>query len=427
MQQAYARLAGTPTGPGLPSAWRQSPVVIGDRTLSRVRLQPDNGRPAIQLVFLRLPDGVPTGTGTDEYGLQSLLRLYQGRIRTINASDRTQSYTERQLLDTLTALIRRFRASDVRTLDYLNSKLGYSITEGVDHSDHSVAARLLREATLRARQQSRAALPLQGYEGYGIATRPGNLPAATSDRKRTVFRNYDVHDDQTGDDCPTVLIYCTPDKPRADDYASWVRRFYPCPEPRARGGQIVSWIGNDNAAYTRPELCLTASPATSTAITTASCGRSPQQWSLTGGALRQGTRCARVSGDRPVLGACPARPTRWTLTPAGRIRTGTLCRTQDDLLRTRPRLRTAPCSATDPGQRWFTDRALRTAPSSDALNGDVGIAGSAVLPLGTLLGSAYAAAFTDWYSKAITVSSPDSRAREDGYLRGRAPATAWDL
>ncbi|MEV0255278.1 hypothetical protein AB0H82_13620 [Streptomyces sp. NPDC050732] len=352
VQQAYSALAGRPMRPGAPSPWKASPVRAGGRTLHSVHL--DNGplRPDIRLVFLRLPDG---GWSREAARRQSLLALFQSRIRSLGAVDGSAQYTEPALISTLAALIERFRPCDVRTLDFANTALKSSGKEWADHSDHAVTGRYLRLATLRARP-ARQTPRLTAYEGYGSgSSRPPNLGAVQSARKTAVFEHYYIHDERRVSDCPRQ--YCVPTRRAAGQYTRWLERRYARRAPAPRPGTVVSWIGSTAARFTASELCLTGDRGE---VRTEPCvGTVHQLWRIADGELWTGSgsgvgrRCARVRGGAVVLVPCTGGSPRWMITRRGQLRTGGVCLTQDDLLRPRPRLRSATCTTADPGQRWF--------------------------------------------------------------------------
>jgi hypothetical protein len=355
VEQAYAQLAGIRIGRSIPSAWTNSDLTVDGHRIHSTHLDSGTGRPDIQLVFLRLPDGFPTGTGSKTYRYQSLLKLFQHRIPRIRSVDRTSTYTESALVSTLTELIEGFRATSVQTLDYANTVLGYSedLSVAIDHSDHDVTARYIRIATLAARSR-RPKLTLSAYQGYGISTRPVNLSKRTIAGKTAIFKNYDVHDDKGATTCRGV--YCTPNKPLAHDYANWLRRNYLRPTPNPKPGTLVSWIGSTKRSYADASLCIAR--ATRGHVVTAHCtaGAASQQWRLTNnGAIRSatGTTCLHTGTTTVTTGSCTRRPARWTITAIGQLRAGNRCLTQDDLLRTKPTLHLAACTAIDPGQYWF--------------------------------------------------------------------------
>ncbi|GGR95535.1 lipoprotein [Streptomyces aureoverticillatus] len=359
VQQAYGALAGRLMPPGGPSPWKASPVRVGGRTLHGVRLDDGPLRPDILLIFLRLPDG---GWSREASRRQSLLALFQSRVRSLDAVDGSARYTEPALISTLAALIERFRPGTVRTLDFANTTLKSSGKAWADHSDHAVTARYLRLATLRARPAGGTGTPrLVGYQGYGSAVRPPNLGAAQTARKTALFEHYYVHDERRVSACPGH--YCVPTRRVAAQYTRWLERHYERRVPAPRPGTVVSWIGSTASGLAASDLCLAQGRGD---VRTAPCtGTVRQRWRLADGVLRAGSggggRCVRVRGGAAVLAPCTGGSARWAITRRGQLRTGGGCLTQDDLLRPRPGLRLAACTTHEPGQRWFTHHPRPTA------------------------------------------------------------------
>ncbi|WP_030780573.1 PIG-L family deacetylase [Streptomyces sp. NRRL S-920] len=352
VQQAYSALAGVPMRPGEPSPWESAPVRAGGRTLHGVRWGGGPLGPDIRLVFLRLPDG---GWREESSRRDSLLALFRSGVPSLTAVDGSARYTERGLVATLTALIKRFRPDIVRTQDYANTALRSSGKEWADHSDHAITARYFRLATLRARLESGNPIRLAGYEGYGNIMRPPNVNSASTAHKTAIFEHYYIHDERQVEHCPGH--YCEPVREPAEHYVRWLERSYPRRTPDPRPGTVVSWLGSTDSGFTDPDLCLARDGGEPR---TAPCtGGLGQRWRLADGVLRaeragEGRRCVRAEGRAVALAPCSAAPARWVVTGRGQLRTAGGCLTQDDPLRPRPRLRMAACTAKDPGQRWFT-------------------------------------------------------------------------
>ncbi|MFJ8383908.1 PIG-L family deacetylase [Streptomyces sp. NPDC094438] len=177
--QAYALLAGVRNN------WRRSDRVHASRTIRSFALKVPPGRPGIRVTFLRLPDGLRSGSGTLAQAGQSLLKLERGSIRRITAIDHSASYDAKELTATLSWLIADSQAEIVRTLDYRNTDCGND-PKG-DHSDHEAAARFVKSA---ADSVVGAEPVLVGYRGYSISALPPNVALPTARRKEAVFRRY---------------------------------------------------------------------------------------------------------------------------------------------------------------------------------------------------------------------------------------------
>ncbi|MFE3447938.1 PIG-L family deacetylase [Nonomuraea sp. NPDC059194] len=355
VRAAYALMAGAP------DTWQRSDVgAVRGYSL---------GGGKIQLLFLGLPDGYPRGRGSRAQGRQSLLKLFRGDLDHITTVDGTARYDERTLVATLRELVERFRPDTVRTLDHQSTRLGFSLTEPVDHSDHAVTARY----TALAVRQAMAATPglrpaIVFYRGYGITTLPANLGPGERARKSEIFAAYVGHAGCKAGPCPAGTL--------AAGDREWVARQYRREPPSPAPGTIVSWMGgtdapNDDATTAR---CLAAGPGG--AVRTHACDGTPaQRWHVRAaslhsaslhsatlrGSTHQGVTLRSAMNGRclsarrtPALAACDGgKEQRWQLAPGGLISTSEGCLHQDDLLARHPRLRLAACDRGRPEQRWF--------------------------------------------------------------------------
>ena len=120
---------------GVKNAWKQSHITINGHRVLMFTLTAD---PKISEVFLRLPDGNPDGSGSRYHHKESLLKLRDGKIRTIHAIDGSATYTKAGLIATVAGLVNRFHPRVIRTQDYaaLDSNLVG------DHADHTLTADL---------------------------------------------------------------------------------------------------------------------------------------------------------------------------------------------------------------------------------------------------------------------------------------------
>ncbi len=171
MEAAYAKAAR------VDNSWQEHTVVVGGHPLAVRVLGP---RPSVSLVFLRLPDGFPSGVGTDRYGHQSLSRLLDGQIATITALDGSATYTAAGLRDELVALMDAARPILVRTTDYL-----HALGDG-DHADHHAAAYLTRDASRLAHVDH----TILGYQGYPSQNRPRNVAGDDLLVKKGIYDTY---------------------------------------------------------------------------------------------------------------------------------------------------------------------------------------------------------------------------------------------
>jgi len=95
--------------------------------------------------YLRLPDGHPTGSGYPQTGNQSLKRLAEGQIETLNAIDGSAAYRGwEDLVSTLHAVIDYERAhAPAVQLNVAEQNQGIN---PLDHSDHQMTAKAALEA-----------------------------------------------------------------------------------------------------------------------------------------------------------------------------------------------------------------------------------------------------------------------------------------
>ncbi|WP_326682097.1 ricin-type beta-trefoil lectin domain protein [Streptomyces sp. NBC_01237] len=348
VRAAYAEMAG------LPDRWTRDDLHLGARTIASFTL---NGKTGVRLSFLRLPDGNPDGRGYPGYSHQSLLKLFRGEIRTIRPVDRTQSYTERQLVDSLTALARRDGIKRVLTLDYDNTAFGHTYTPGADHSDHAVAGRYFRRAAFGLPEGVQA--EVKGYLGYGMSRLPENLDPVRTRQKNAIFQSY-----RTGEGCESRA--CPPGHYMSGKYQEWVRREYALKPRAAQPGEIVSAMGLAIPAG-RYERCLGAAggprrPGAAVEASTFDCdGSASQSWRIHGGTIRSGTsrHCLTADSQRVTLSPCDGRPQQeWRLDKQGRIESGGHCLFQGDLAARNPRLALGPCTPLRPELRWYGADAL---------------------------------------------------------------------
>jgi len=137
----------------------------------------------VSLVFLRLPDGGPRGTGFAATGGASLERLWTGEIDSLRPIDGAPGFTKADLTATLADLMREFRADRINTLDPRDA-----YPEG--HSDHRHAARF----ALAARSAGASEARLRLYRDYSSLLEPANLSAQECARKAEIIAAYAASD-----------------------------------------------------------------------------------------------------------------------------------------------------------------------------------------------------------------------------------------
>ncbi|MCX4675817.1 ricin-type beta-trefoil lectin domain protein [Streptomyces sp. NBC_01433] len=348
VRAAYAEMAG------VPNRWTRDDLHVGTRTIASFTL---NGKTGVRLSFLRLPDGIPDGEGTAKYSRQSLLKLFRGKIRTIQPVDGSQSYTEQQLVDSLTALARRDGIKRTLTLDYDNATFGHTYTPGADHSDHGVAGRYFRRVAfgLPGGAQDR----VMGYLGYGMSRLPENLDPVRARQKEAIFQSY-----RRGTGCESRA--CPMGHYMKGKYHEWVGREYSLKPRTPQPGEIVSAIGLANRAG-RHERCLgsASGPSGSHAaveVRTFDCnGGADQSWRVNAGTIesKSGRNCLTADSQRITVSTCDHRPhQKWRLDKNGRIESGGRCLFQEDMAARNPRLVLRPCAPLRPELRWYGTGAL---------------------------------------------------------------------
>ncbi|MFI6859535.1 ricin-type beta-trefoil lectin domain protein [Streptomyces sp. NPDC050421] len=344
VRTAYAEMAG------VPDRWTRSDLQVSGRTIASYTLK---GKTGVRLSFLRLPDGTPDGSGTATYSHQSLLKLFRGEIRTMRPVDGTRSYTEQQLIDTLTVLAEQDGIKRILTLDYDNAAFGHTYTQGADHSDHGVAGRYFRRVAFRL--PGGITTEVRGYLGYDVSRLPENLGPIRGRQKDAIFQSY-----RRGAGCESRP--CPAGHYMSGKYQQWVRREYSLKPRVAQPGRIVSAMGLANQAG-RHERCLSSagsSPASHkrAGVSTSACdGTSGQDWHIHAGTIESasGRLCLTAAVRRAVLSACSRSPRqKWRMDKSGRIESGGQCLFQDDLAARSPRLVLRPCAPLRPELIWHT-------------------------------------------------------------------------
>ena len=175
VEAAYASMLG------VSNAWTSSTQTFAGKSLPVRTL---NARPNVVMIYMRLPDGFPIGSGSPAYGNQSLERLLWGTIAQITAVNGSASYTAATLRATLTAVMNEYQPVDVRTTDYTGS-----YGDG-DHSDHHAAAYLTYDASNVYYNGHRVA----SYLGYKALSYAANVSGTDLGRKTDAFEVYSEYD-----------------------------------------------------------------------------------------------------------------------------------------------------------------------------------------------------------------------------------------
>jgi LmbE family N-acetylglucosaminyl deacetylase len=171
-------------------------------------LQTLTGNPNISVVFMRLPDGNPNGTGFASTGYESLQELWTNEITTINAVDGSTSYSEADLVATLTNIMNGFEPATIRTQDFVDT-----FGDG-DHSDHYATAQFTQAAN---DGYSSVSHQLTGYMGYPITNMQANLTESNQTAKINTFFTYAPYDSG---------VPQTPTQADGTQYDDWFAREY---------------------------------------------------------------------------------------------------------------------------------------------------------------------------------------------------------
>lgn len=236
VQAAYAEMAG------VANSWTQRDAGVAGHPIAVFTL---TDRQNVSLAFMRLPDGGVNGSGFASNGYQSLKDIWTGSTATIEAVDRSSSYSRSTLISTLAYFITSFQPEHINTLDYRRS-----YGDG-DHSDHHTVGYLTRSAMAHCN----SSVACIGYEGYPVIPLPANVSDTDQKAKQSAFFAYAQNDKQVWD----LLAEGTP-----TPYDSWLVRQYRVNQSRSliarcrglawRGARRAQWLASVTYAKIRPLL-----------------------------------------------------------------------------------------------------------------------------------------------------------------------------
>ncbi|MGV9312912.1 ricin-type beta-trefoil lectin domain protein [Streptomyces sp. NPDC003691] len=327
VRAAYAEMAEAAND------WKRADVQA-DGVRVRSYLLADKDRDTdVRLTFLDLHDGLPRGGSPN-----SLLKLFVGSRSSIEPfQGGSGSYTESELLATVSALVRLSGAERILTMDHDNASFAFGLGGGVDHSDHGITARYLRKVGYAL------GIPVSSYLGYTMSPLKPNLNAAESAEKDEVARWYIANREcrATGT-CANVAPFKGPLK---KDWSLWIHRQYQ-QSPRApRTGELLGDIGRTTYFTGRsPEQCLHAD---ADKVDIRACdGSAEQKWDLghdktirprsdRGSCLTASEESARLTSCRPGdpdqrWTRVPWQSTTWKRTAWQISGSGNRCLYQDD-------------------------------------------------------------------------------------------------
>lgn len=248
-QYAASRMEGTraayATMANVANTWTRSATTINGRSIETARL---NGAPHVQLVYLHIRDG------GDSISSNNLIDLFKGikpSITTMvptNSPDgiAAQSFTKTTLTQTLTAIMRDYKSTVIRTQDYLpDPRLR------ANHKDHIHGA-LFAIIAARAYNGINNNLNVNTvtYRDYNIVEFPVNLSAAQNDQKNKTLDAYHAHDELYGlpasqDNIASRMYYRWPVAPTwvAKNKDGRLQAF------DVRNGRLMTWKQNTNGTW----------------------------------------------------------------------------------------------------------------------------------------------------------------------------------
>ena len=187
IQAAYAQTAGRP------NTWVATDDRLGDRDITRRELSGTN----IEVMYLRLPDGFPSGTGTARYGGQSLMKLWNGTLDSVTPVDGRAAYSKAQMHEMLLQTMQDFKPTTIRAQDWTGSP-----TNPYDHSDHWASAKFAQEAS----GAYSGPHTVSAYDAYVIDEYPQNVRGSELTTKNDAFLTYAEYDRHVcstpGEGCP---------------------------------------------------------------------------------------------------------------------------------------------------------------------------------------------------------------------------------
>ncbi|MDN3296272.1 PIG-L family deacetylase [Streptomyces ficellus] len=187
IRAAYAEMAtGNRTSP-----WDRTSVATAGG--GRAELDTLRAKPQISLVWLQLREA---GSVSDDRP-HSLHGLWDGRIDALGSQlaagspvREDFSYTKRQTIDTLSAVLHRFKPTFVRLMDPTpgrNDRTG----KLSDHQDHMYGARFAQAALAAyAETPARPAFAVQNYLGYSTGGMPHSLDPESTEAKLRTLKTY---------------------------------------------------------------------------------------------------------------------------------------------------------------------------------------------------------------------------------------------
>lgn len=181
-EAAYNVMLGRPAD----QSWTERIVQLAPKQYVTIANPVDNQQ--ISLIFVNLPDGNVRGSGFERTNNQSLSKLWDGQIATINSIDEQSVFNSRQLTSLMTTMLRTYSPEEVWTSSY-----GEANTN--DHSDHITIGRYTARALAQYNAFGINTPPVTRYFiGYPIRNLPPNLTEDEVNQKAAIFFTYASYD-----------------------------------------------------------------------------------------------------------------------------------------------------------------------------------------------------------------------------------------
>ncbi|MGH7241083.1 MAG: PIG-L family deacetylase, partial [Candidatus Saccharimonadales bacterium] len=179
-EAAYGVLAHTT------NLWEQQTIKLASHEFATVARPVKNDQ--LSLIFLHLPDGSPNGQGFPASNFESLAKLENKAIPTINAVDYQSTYSRQALVMALTDLMDVYQPEEIHTQLPYSANMTY-----VDHSDHMAVGKLTTEAS-QAYAATHQPPVVAYYAGYPIHAYGSNVAGLDLDLKKQAFFAYSSFD-----------------------------------------------------------------------------------------------------------------------------------------------------------------------------------------------------------------------------------------
>jgi LmbE family N-acetylglucosaminyl deacetylase len=183
-EAAYAKMIGQD------EIWIHRTVKISDNRF--ITIANPKGNPKISLLFIRLPDGNIHGEGFKASNYESLQKLYNGKIESMQSVYEHSLYTKNDLIELLDRIMHTYQPTEIHTLSTYPGSANFT-----DHSDHVATSRLTKDAyDLYEKEQYNNAvtIPIEHYIGYPVSKLPANVSGTELENKVAIFLSYAKHD-----------------------------------------------------------------------------------------------------------------------------------------------------------------------------------------------------------------------------------------